>query len=194
MRRTLWLAVVVLGTAACSEPGERARGAADKAGKGTVVDLDGLRSTAPADWKEEEPSSTMRYGQFRLPKKGDEKYDAELIIFRGFGGSAKQNVDRWKGQFTPPEGKTIDDVSKVEEIKVGGCDATYLDIHGSYLKRTRPADPSDKGERRPDYRMLAVQLEGPKNNYHILLVGPAKTVEAYKKGFDEWLKGFKKSE
>jgi hypothetical protein len=195
MRRTMWLAVLVFGAVACSEPGgERAHGAADKGGKGTVVELDGLRSTAPAEWKEEEPSNRMRYGQFRLPKKGDDKYDAELIIFKGFGGSAKANVDRWKAQFTPPEGKTIDDVAKVEEIKIGGHPATLLDVQGTYLKKTRPFDPNDKGEKRPDYRMLAIHFEGPRNNYHILLVGPAKTVEAYKKGYDEWIKGFKKSE
>jgi hypothetical protein len=40
--------------------------------------------------------------------------------------------------------------------------------------------------------MLAVQFEGPDNPYHIKLTGPAKTVDEAKKGFDEWLKGFKK--
>src|SRR5262245_10287093 len=126
MRRTMCFAALALGALACGGPaGDTARGAADK---GTVVELDGLRSTAPADWKEEEPSNRMRYGQFRLPKKGEDKYDAELVIFKGLGGSAKANIARWKGLFTPPEGKTIDDVSKVEEIKIGGHEATAVDI------------------------------------------------------------------
>ncbi len=181
MRHTMWFAVLALGAVA-----------ADKGDKGTVVELDGLRSMAPAAWKEEEPSNRMRFGQFRLPKKGDDKYDAELVIFKGLGGSAKANVDRWKGLFTPPEGKTIDDVAKVVEIKIGGHDATYLDVRGTYLMKTRPFDPNDRGEKRPDYRLLAIHFEGPKDVYHIRLVGPAKTVEAYKKGFDEWIKGFKK--
>jgi hypothetical protein len=83
-------------------------------------------------------------------------------------------------------------VTKVQEIKIGGHDATYVEIQGTYLMKTRPFDPSDKGEKRPDYRLVAIQFEGPKDVYHIRFVGPAKTVEAYKKGFDEWLKGFKK--
>jgi hypothetical protein len=194
MRRITFLAVLAFGAVACGESGERARGAADKAGKGTVVELDGLRSTAPAEWKEEEPSNRMRFGQFQLPKKGDDKYDAELVIFKGLGGTARANIARWKGLFTPPEGKNIDDVAKVEEIKIGGHEATFLDVSGAYLMKTRPFDPNDKGERRPDYRMLAIHFEGPKDVYHIRLVGPAKTVEAYKKGFEEWIKGFKKSE
>ncbi|MGH9678115.1 MAG: hypothetical protein ACRD36_13510, partial [Candidatus Acidiferrum sp.] len=90
-----------------------------------------------------------------------------------------------------PEGKSINDVSKVAEIKIGGREATRLDIHGSYLFKVRPFDPVDKGEKRPGYRMIGIQYAGPNNLYHMRFVGPAKTVEYYKKGFDEWLKNFK---
>ena len=159
--------------------------------KGVVVQFDGLKSTTPASWKEEEPTNKLRYKQFRLAKAGDDKADAELIIFRGLGGSAKENVQRWKGQFVPPEGKKIDDVAKVSELKISGAPATYLDVSGTYLFKARPADPNEKAERRPDYRMLAVHFQGPETVYHVRLVGPAKTVEQYKKGFDDWLKAFK---
>jgi hypothetical protein len=158
---------------------------------GPVVDLDGLKSAAPAAWQEESPSNRMRLAQFKLPKAKDDSHDAELIIFKNAGGSVRDNVNRWKGQFTPPEGKNIDDVSKVEEIKIAGRDATLLDVHGNYTYKQRPFDPNDKGEKRPDYRMLAIQFQGPTNLYHIRLVGPAKTIEQYKKGFDDWLKNFK---
>jgi hypothetical protein len=166
-----------------------ARGAAED--EGVVVEMDGLRSRTPSSWKQVEPARG-RYAQFRLPKKDDDPNDAELVIFKGFGGSAKANVDRWKGQFRPPEGKALDDVAKVEEIKIGGHPATYLDIHGTYLFKAKPFDPSEKPQPRPDYRMLAIQFDGPDNVYHIKLTGPAHTVDAYKQGFDEWLKGFKK--
>jgi hypothetical protein len=161
------------------------------ADKGTVVDLDGLKSAAPASWKEEAPSNQMRLAQFKLPKAKDDANDAELIIFKNAGGSVRDNVNRWKGQFTPPDGKNIDDVAKVADIKIAGHDATLLDVHGTYTYKQRPFDPNDKGEKRPDYRMLAIQFQGPTNLYHIRLVGPAKTVEQYKKGFDDWLKNFK---
>lgn len=159
--------------------------------KGTVIDFDGLKSEAPATWKEEEPASKMRYKQFRLPHVKADKADAELTIFRGFGGSAKDNIKRWKEQFQPPEGKKLDDVAKVSDTKIAGYEVSYLDIHGVYLFKERPFDPNAKVEKRPDYRMLAVHFEGPKNIYHIKLVGPEKTVEEYKKGFDDWLKAFK---
>jgi hypothetical protein len=154
--------------------------------KGTVVDLDGLKSVAPADWKAEKPANKLRFMQFALPKVKDDKADAELVIFKGFGGSAKENLQRWKEQFIPPKGKKIDDVAKVKEMKVAGAELTYLDVSGTYLFATK-----NKTEKRPDYRMLAVHFEGEKSVFHIKLVGPAKTVEKYKKGFDEWLKAFK---
>jgi hypothetical protein len=181
MRRVSALALVIL--TAGSLPA-----AADK---GATVDLDGLKSAAPSTWKEEAPSNQMRLAQFKLPKVDGDSHDADIVIFKNAGGSVRDNVNRWKGQFTPPEGKSIDDVAKVQEIKIGGRDATELDIHGTYTYKQRPFDPNERGEKRPDYRMLAVQFQGPSNLYHIRLVGPAKTVEHYKAGFDEWLKNFK---
>jgi hypothetical protein len=158
---------------------------------GPVIEFDGLKSAAPAAWKEEKPAFKMRYKQFRLPKIGDDEADAELLIFRGLSGSAKENVQRWKNQFQAPAGKKIDDVAKVTELKISGAEATLLDITGAYLFKARPFDADEKPEVRPDYRMLAVQFEVAKTNYHIKLVGPTKTVQHYQKGFDEWLKAFK---
>src|SRR5262245_5973183 len=103
-------AVAVLGLAAALS------GRADD--KGTPVELDGLKSTAPANWKKEEPRNPpgmqSRVYQFKIPKAGDDKDDAELIVFYfgpAGGGSAEDNIKRWKGFFTPPDGKKIDDVS-----------------------------------------------------------------------------------
>lgn len=160
--------------------------------KGTVVTLDGMKSRAPASWKAERPSNRLRLAQFRLPKVDGDKHDAELVIFRGITGSAKANLQRWKEMFAPPAGKKIDDVATVERTKVGDDDAAYLDVHGTYLYKERPFDPRSRVERRPDYRLLGLQIEGKDHPYHVRLVGPAKTVAHYKKGFDAWLKGFKK--
>jgi hypothetical protein len=164
--------------------------AADE-GKGTVVELGNLKSRAPASWKEEEPQNRMRLAQFRLPKVDGDKRDAEVIIFRGIGGSAEANVNRWKNQFIPPEGKTLDDVAKVSKMKVGDADVTYLDVHGTYKFKAQPFNPNAKEERLPDYRLVGVVFDTKEAPYHIRLVGPAKTVAHYKAGFDSWLKGFK---
>jgi hypothetical protein len=187
MRHAWWFLLVAAAAGCGPSAGEPSAQGAD-AGR-TVVDLDGLKSTAPSAWKEEKPSNAMRFMQFKLPHVDGDKTDAELIVFKGFGGSAAQNVQRWKDQFLPPEGKTIDQVSEVKHLKVSGAEATYLDIHGTY-KASMPGSGAAPVAH-PDYRMLAVHFDGPKNVYHIKLTGPAKTVDHYKKGFDDWLMGFK---
>jgi hypothetical protein len=162
-------------------------------GKGTVVDLGGLKSTAPAAWKEE-TAGKMRAYQFKIPRAKEDPADAEMIVFYfgpGGGGSTKDNIKRWKGFFEPPSGKSIDDVAKVEELKVAGKDVTYLDVAGTYLYKAAPFDPNAKVEKKPDYRMIGVVFETDKGAYFLRLVGPAKTVGDNKKGFDEWLKAFK---
>jgi hypothetical protein len=191
MRRLLGFMVLAFGAAACSPSAGEPNAADGDKGKGVVVDLDGLKSTAPSSWKEEAPSNNMRLTQFRLPKKGDDKEDAELVIFKGLGGGSKANVERWKKQFVVAKDKKIDEVAKVTDIKLGERPGVYLDIQGTYLSNPAPFNPRSKPQEKPNYRMLAIYFDGEKDPYQIKLTGPAKTVEAYKNGFDEWVKNFK---
>jgi hypothetical protein len=190
MRRTAWRVFLGLAALAAGAAANRQATADDKKEEGVVVQLDNLKSRAPADWKEEKATSKMRFKQFRLPKVKDDPYDAELVLFQDLGGSAEENVARWKGQFMPPKGKSIDDVSKVAVIKIGGLPATFLDVEGIYLYKD-PSNFKDPGEKRAEYRMLAIHFKAPEHLYHLKLTGPARTVEHYKKGFDEWIKAFK---
>ncbi|MCS7017005.1 MAG: hypothetical protein NZM42_12910 [Gemmatales bacterium] len=158
---------------------------------GTVVDLDGLKSRAPADWKDIPTTQQFRYKVFRVP--GDKpELDAELVIFyfgEGGGGGVEENIKRWKNMFQPPEGKSIDEVTKISEFKVGEVPVVYVDIQGTYLFRPFPAAP--KAEPRKDHRMISVIFRSPKGPYFIRLVGPEVTVSKHQKAFDEWLKNFK---
>ena len=149
-------------------------------------------STAPG-----RPCTTAtapRFKQFRLPAVGKDKDHAELIIFffgPGQGGSAQDNIKRWKGFFRAPEGKTIDDVSKLEKFKVGDVKVTYLDVSGTFLSKDPPFDPNAKEVKKPQFRRFGVIFESPNGPYFITVTGPARTMEMHKKGFDEWLKNFK---
>jgi hypothetical protein len=163
--------------------------------KGTTVELAGLKSVTPADWKEEAlPAKSMRMQQFKLPKAEGDKEDAELALFffRGNAGSVQDNLARQEKKFEIPAGKKPEDVIKVEKIKLGGQDAVYQDIQGTYLKKAGgPFDPNAKVTKMPNYRQLYVILETKDGQYYMTLVGPTKTIEKHKKGFEEWLKNFK---
>ena len=169
----------------------------NEAKKGTVVEIDGLQSTTPTDWNEEEPpenSRKMRYKQFRLESNAKDKDAALLVIFffgTGGGGPIEQNLRRWKDMFIPAEGKNIDEVSKVQQFQVSKVPVTYLDVRGTYLFKARPFDPGAQVTRQPNYRLLGVVFESEKGPYFFRLTGPAEVVERHKKGFDDWLKGFK---
>jgi gluconolactonase len=184
------IALTVVALAAACWAGPAAAG-----GKGTAVELDGLKSTAPAAWKPAEKLSKFRIYQFALPKADADKEDAELVIFAfgpGGGGGVKENIKRWQGTFAPPAGKTFDDVTKVETFKVGSVPVTYVEISGTYLYKFPPAAPNAKLTPKENFRMIGVIFESDKEGpYFMRLTGPARTVEASKKAFDEWLKGFK---
>src|SRR5438128_4528994 len=112
-------------------------------GQGTLVTFDGLQSQTPAGWQEEKPDNRTRLKQFRLSPIGDDKDNVEVVIFyfgEGQGGSAEENIKRWKGFFVPPEGKKIDDVAKLEKLKVAAVPVTYLDIYATYSFRFFPSD------------------------------------------------------
>jgi hypothetical protein len=189
MKRKLLLLFVCSAIAACN--GTDASNPAGAPNQGDVVKVGKLSAKAPASWKEEKPSSTMRLAQFRLPKAGDDPEDAELaIFFFESGGSVQDNIDRWKGMFTAPEGKSIDQVTKVEKFQVAGVPTTYSDIHGTFAFKDMNK-PNSKAQKKANYRHIGVIMESPQGQYVLRLSGPANTIESHKKGFDEWLKNLK---
>ncbi len=164
----------------------------DKAtAKGTVVSLDEVKSLTPADWKREKPANRLRAHQFRLARAKGDTTDAELAILSDLTGTPEQNVNRWKDMFVPPDGKTLDDVSRVDRLKVGSVRVTYLDVHGTYLSTDRPFAPKSTAKPLPGYRMLAVMFQTPDGSHLIRLLGPAPTVAMHKQAFDAWVKNFK---
>ena len=156
------------------------------------VEIAGMKSKTPAGWKEEEPSSTMRLTQFKLPRAEGDPEDAELIVFRfpGGSGTAEQNLQRQRAKFKPAAGK--DKVEeKLDKIKVGTTEAPYQDLTGTLLSKFPPNAPNAKVTEKANYRQLYVILLTDKGDFYPVLVGPAKTVEKHKKDFEDWLKNFK---
>jgi hypothetical protein len=162
---------------------------AGEKGKGTKVKLGDLSATTPSTWIKGKADGRIRIYGFRLPKSDDDEAVTEVAIFKS-GGSAKANIDRWKKQFTPPKGKKLTDVAKTSEIKVGGNDASQLDITGTY--NAPPFDPTFKGKKMEGFRLIGIQVDVGDNTYQIKLIGPAKNVEKHRKEFETWVKSFKK--
>jgi hypothetical protein len=161
------------------------------ADKGAAVEWAGQKSTAPAGWKQETPTDKLglRTAQFKVKGEGD-KNDAEVVVFytKG-GGGVDANLKRQLNVFEPAKGADKVDV-KQEKVKVGKYNATYMDIKGTFIKKPFPM--AKTGTPVPDYRQIYVIFEDDSGAVaSAWLRGPAKTVEAHKKEFDEWVKNFK---
>src|SRR5262245_46479328 len=97
--------------------------------KPVEVKVGTLKATAPADWKSEKPKFTLRSYQFRLP--GTDGHDAEITIYPESHPNPEKSFPRWKGSFTPPEGKSVEDISKVTTAELPKAKLTILDVSGT---------------------------------------------------------------
>ncbi len=150
-----------------------------------------LAVSVPKEWEKGTPSSGMRAAQWVLPGPGG---DAELVIYYAPGGmgDAAQNIARWKGQFQPPEGKTLDDITKTETKKAGGLEVTSVDVTGRFVAAVMPG--ADEKHDEANYRMLAAIVEGTKDPFYFKAVGPQKTMDLWADAFAKMLGDVKKSE
>jgi hypothetical protein len=162
---------------------------------GDVLELGSMKSKTPANWKKQEPSNKLRTAQYLIPKADGDREDAELVVFffgKGGGGSNDDNIKRWKGQFIAPEGKTIDETTKVEKFKIGETtEVTYVDMNGTFKYKNPPFDPNAKEVRKDNFRRIGVIFDSVDGPFFITLTGPAKTLEKSKGAFDSWVKAFK---
>jgi hypothetical protein len=129
--------------------------------KGTTVELAGMKSTTPSEWKEEQlPPKSMRMMQFKLAKAEGDPEDAELALFAlPGGGTVQANLERQEKKFEIPSGKKAEDLIKTEKMKIGSNEAVFQDIQGTLLKKFPPFDPNAKITKVPDYRQLYVIFE-----------------------------------
>lgn len=142
-----------------------------------------LELKVPETWKApDKPRSRIIERELAVPPAKGDKQPGRLTMMRS-GGSVKQNVDRWFGQFSQPDGKPTEDVAKVSEKKINGRAVTLVDISGTFAERMGggPFAPG-KTVMQSDYRMLgAIVQTKERGQYFFKLYGPQKTIaEAHK--------------
>lgn len=132
--------------------------------------------SVPKEWEKGQPSGMMRMAQWVVPGPGG---DGELVVYRfkGGAGGVEANMTRWKGQFTPPEGKTLEDISKVDKKTIGALTMHTLDVTGHYVAAMMPG--ADEKHDKPDHRMLAAIVEGSGDPLFFKATGPAKTLDVW---------------
>jgi hypothetical protein len=147
-----------------------------------------LSFAVPKEWETLPVASPMRIAQFVVPGPGG---DAEMVVFRfaGGAGGVDANIARWKGQFVPPEGKTVDDITKTSSFEAGTLKVTLVDITGHYKAPERPGSTTMVDE--DDQRMIAAIVEGSGDAFFFKLFGANKTVELWAKAYEDGLRAAK---
>ena len=143
----------------------------------------GLRWTPPPDWKSE-GARPMRAATYTVDR-------AECVVYffgAGQGGGIEANVERWKSQFRQPDGKPVG--VRAGKRTIHGMAVTTMDISGDYSGMGGPmaAEKSVKS----GYRLLGAIVEGPGGNIFLKFTGPAKTIAANQKKFEQLLESFDK--
>ncbi len=159
--------------------------------KPTPVKFSGLSGDPPAAWKAEKPANLLRSHQFKLPSDDKTYADAELTVSPNSSKDVAAKFDEWKAQYTPPDGKKAEDVTKTGEFKVGDAKVHVLDVTGTWKYKERPRDPKSKEEIRPEYRTVWVIVVGKDDTAHLRLSGPQGVVEKHYPAFEKWLKAMK---
>lgn len=194
MRTRLALTTFLVLTTACGDeakapsPDSPSSGTAKTAGGGSSAPAQHpkpsgakswLKWTAPAAFEVVDKPSPMRLATYKF--KG-EAGDAEMSISMA-GGDVNSNVERWKKQFTG------DARSNVEERTVGAFKVTVVMVEGTYQGMTMPGAPA--AGPLENAMLLGAIVEGGKGDAHFFkMTGPAKTVDAAKKPFDELIASF----
>jgi len=170
--------------------------AAAKPAEPHAINLGGVAGAVPGEWTKVAPIGQFRLEQFLLPRAKGDTADASFIIFhfgQGGGGTVADNMRRWIGMMRQPEGTDVSQVAKAEKIEREGLRINVLDLPGTYLERPFPM--SDQFTARPNYRMLAAIIETTKEGadgpYYFRIVGPARSIEAAKPGWDKLLASLK---
>lgn len=143
-----------------------------------------LRFSVPGEWARKPGSTPMRLAEYTLPGPGG---DAELVVFRfaGGGGDAASNVHRWRTQFKKADGASLSDADgKVEESTRAPLKLTTVDLEGTYVAAVTPGSAEMYND--PDYRMLALIVEGQGDPYFFKAIGSAATMKVWEKGFAEF--------
>lgn len=143
----------------------------------------------PLGWKVEQPSTSLRIGQFRLPGSPVGKASGELAVFSNIGGSIQANLDRWFNQFQQPDGILSKNRATIDQKSVNGITITLADVSGTFIGSGIPVSQRVNN---PNYRLLAAIVQIPQNTYYFKLVGPIETITHWYESFNNFVDSIQK--
>ncbi len=135
----------------------------------------GLSYDVPSAWEVVPTDGGMRKAQYSI---GDA---TTLVLFHfgvGGGGGVEDNMERWIGQVSQPDGSPSDALARRETRALdGGLVLHTLDVSGNW-------SGGMSGGGGPGHRFLGAVVEAPGGPFFLRLTGPEAQVAAAAPGFE----------
>jgi len=157
---------------------------------GSAVSAAGLAYEPPADWVSEEPTSSMRIAQYRLPAGGDSETDGLVTVFHfgvGGGGALDANLRRWANQFQQDDGVDPLSRAKIDHFDAANLKVTTIELTGRYVTNSTMGGGVPRDE--SGWRLIGAVLEGPGGPWFFKGVGPEQVMLDHRDGFISLLRG-----
>ena len=179
---TLALACALMWLVSCA-----AAASADDA-KPFAIAQGKFEMTPPAKWVSKTPRTRIVEVEFEAPAAAGDDMPGRVTIM-GALGSIEENINRWIGQFSQPDGSATKEKAQIAKFTVGGNEVHWVDIGGTF----NDSPPfAGGGVERPDFRMLgAIIVTKTAGNYFVKMTGPESTVAENKDAFRKMLESLK---
>ena len=192
------IAVLLLAACSSNQKSEQAGQASAQSASnvelnGQPVTLAGITFRPPSDWKDLGPSGMRKADYTFGPVEGDKDSATVSVFYFGpnSGGGVMDNIERWIGQMTMPNGENPHTAAVQNSFTVDGMTVHTVQIAGTF-NASMGGPMSGSVEALPGYKMAAAVLEGPEGNVFFKLTGPDRTADQMIAGFDAMLHAVKK--
>ena len=135
----------------------------------------------PAGWVEEQPASSMRRAQYRVPCSAG---DGECVVFyfgAGQGGDPASNAARWAGQFRQPDGSSSVDSMQMSQLEGTQVPVQIVEVTGTYDGGMTMTDVP--AEQMANHMLLGGIALGTDAPWFFKFTGPETTVRTQRESF-----------
>lgn len=149
------------------------------------IKIASLTLQPPKTWVKKQPRSRIVEYEFAAPKAEGDSQDGRVTLMVA-GGSIKDNIQRWAGQFRDAKQPKV-----TTEKLDNGVEVHLVDISGVYMDKQGGPFSRTPAVARKDYRMLSAIVVIPNSGQlFVKMYGPAKTIAANEKAFETMVTKF----
>jgi hypothetical protein len=160
---------------------------ADASAQNTVSLLE-YEAAVPSGWTKVPSTSSMRLAQYTIPAR-DGSLAAEVVVYffgNGQGGNVAANLERWKGQFSNPDGSPT--YENVARDSAGTFPITVAEYRGTYA---RGIGAGDAATAKRGQSLVAAIAETPRGTLFFQLFGATENVSPQRNALVSFVKSLK---